>query len=154
MGRNNYTGLQGFVVEKLWVVSGVIFDVESESGIRISLSRQDFEIFEVMCSKNGVFRYFWGYVQGARNFFGFFLKCHHLALLFPFKINHWIVTSDVFHKDTAISSFDIYPNNLMSIHIDSLVHTILHSKIYLGFDPRHWIYHLGNVNINLATSFS
>ena len=54
----NNTGLQGFVVEKLWVVSGVIFDVESESRIRISLSRQDFEIFEVMCSKNGVFRYF------------------------------------------------------------------------------------------------
>ena len=42
-----------------------------------------------------------------------------------------------FYKDTAISSFDIYPNNLMSIHIDSLVHTILHLKIYLGFDPRH-----------------
>ena len=36
-----------------------------------------------------------------------------------------------FYKDTAISSFDIYPNNFMSIHIDSLVHTILHSKIYL-----------------------
>ena len=35
---NDNTGLQGFVVEKLWVVSGVIFDVESESGIRISLS--------------------------------------------------------------------------------------------------------------------
>ena len=52
----NNTGLQGFVVEKLLVVSGVIFDVES--GIRISLSRQDFEIFEVMCSKIGVFRYF------------------------------------------------------------------------------------------------
>ena len=52
------TGLQAFFVEKLWVVSGVIFDVESESGIRISLSRQDFETFEVMCSKNGVFRYF------------------------------------------------------------------------------------------------
>ena len=51
------TGLQGFVAEKLWVVSGVLFDVESESGIRISLSSQDFEIFEVMCSKNGVFRY-------------------------------------------------------------------------------------------------
>ena len=47
-----------FVVEKLWVVSGVIFDVESDSGIRISLSRQYLEIFEVMCSKNGVFRYF------------------------------------------------------------------------------------------------
>ena len=56
--RNNYTGLQGFVVEKLCVVSGVIFDVESESGIRISLSRQDFEIFEVMCLQNGGFRYF------------------------------------------------------------------------------------------------
>ena len=54
----DYTGLQGFVVEKLWVVSKVIFDVESESGIRISLSRQDFEIFKVMCSKNGIFRYF------------------------------------------------------------------------------------------------
>ena len=46
-----------FVVEKLWVVSGIIFDVESESRIRISLLRQDFEIFEVMCSKNGVFGY-------------------------------------------------------------------------------------------------
>ena len=32
-----------FVVEKLWLVSGVIFDIESESGIRISQSRQDFE---------------------------------------------------------------------------------------------------------------
>ena len=54
----HYTGLQGFVVEKLWVVSGVIFDVESESGIRISLSRQDFEILEVMCSKIGFFATF------------------------------------------------------------------------------------------------
>ena len=44
-----------FVVENLWVISRVIFDVESEFGIRISLSRQDFEIFEVMCLKNGVF---------------------------------------------------------------------------------------------------
>ena len=54
----NNRGLQGFVVKKLWVVSGVVFNVESESGIRISLSGQDFEIFEVMCSKNGGFRYF------------------------------------------------------------------------------------------------
>ena len=46
-----------FVVGKQKIISGVIFDVESESEIRISLSRQDFEIFEVMCSKNGVFRY-------------------------------------------------------------------------------------------------
>ena len=52
------TGLQGFVVENLWIVSGVIFDVETESEIRISVSRQVFEMFEVMCSKNGVFRYF------------------------------------------------------------------------------------------------
>ena len=120
-----------FVVEMLWVVSGVIFNVESKSGIRISLSREDFEIFEVMCSKNGLFCYFWGYVQGARNFFGFFLKCHNLALLFAFKMSYWTVMSDFFHKDMAISNFDIYPNNLMSIHIDSLVHTILNSKIYL-----------------------
>ena len=55
---SNNTGLIGFVVKKLWVVFGVIFDVESESGIRISLSHQDFEIFEVMCSKNGGFHYF------------------------------------------------------------------------------------------------
>ena len=47
-----------FVVGKRKIISGVIFDVESESEIRISLSRQDFEIFEVMCSKNGGFRYF------------------------------------------------------------------------------------------------
>ena len=36
----------------------VIFDVKFESKIRISLSRQDFEIIEVMCSKNGVFATF------------------------------------------------------------------------------------------------
>ena len=47
-----------FVVGIRKIISGVIFDVESESGIRISLSHQDFEIFEVMCSKNGIFRYF------------------------------------------------------------------------------------------------
>ena len=70
-----------FVVGKRKIISVVIFDVESESEIRISLSRQDFEIFEVMCSKNGVF--FW---CKKTNFFGFFLECHHLALLFPFKM--------------------------------------------------------------------
>ena len=53
----NKKGLQDFVVEKLWVISEAVFDVESEPGIRISLSRQDFEIFEFMFSKNGVFRY-------------------------------------------------------------------------------------------------
>ena len=44
-----------FVVGKRKIISGVIFDIESESEIKICLSRQDFEIFEVMCSKNGVF---------------------------------------------------------------------------------------------------
>ena len=47
-----------FVVGKRKIISGVNFDVESKSEIRISISRQDFEIFEVMCSKNGGFRYF------------------------------------------------------------------------------------------------
>ena len=37
--------------------------------MRVSQSRQDFEIFQVICSKNGIFRYFWGNVQGVRNFF-------------------------------------------------------------------------------------
>ena len=67
-----FTGLQSFVVEKLWVGPGVIFNVESESGIRIRLSRQDFQIFEVMCSKSSCVHYIWGYVQGARNFFVYF----------------------------------------------------------------------------------
>ena len=86
--NNNYMGLQGFVVEKLWVVSGVIFDVESKSGIRISLSRQEFEIFQVMCSKNGDFLLLLGLCTGRKNFFWFFLKRHHLALLFPFKMSY------------------------------------------------------------------
>ena len=34
-----YTGQQGFVVEKLWVVSGVIFDVESESAYHVRILR-------------------------------------------------------------------------------------------------------------------
>ena len=40
----------------------------------------------------------WGYVQGARIFFGFFLKFHHLALAFPFKMSYWTVTSDFFSQ--------------------------------------------------------
>ena len=70
--NNDYTGLKGFVVEKQWVVSGVIFDVESESEIRISLSPQDFEIFEVMCSKNGVFATFEVMYRAQEIFFVFF----------------------------------------------------------------------------------
>ena len=34
-------------------------------------------------------------VQGARNFFGFFLNCHYLALLFPSKMSYWTGTGDV-----------------------------------------------------------
>ena len=124
--NNNNTGLQGFVAEKLWAVSGVIFDVESESDHHV----RNLRYLRLCARKMGFFANF-GVMYGAHEFFfGFFLKCHHLALLFPFKMSYWTVTSDfLFHKDTAISSFDIYPNNLMSIHIDSLVHTILHSKI-------------------------
>ena len=44
------------------------------------------------------FSYFWGYVQDTRNFFVFFLKCHHLGLLFSFKISYWTVTSDFFSQ--------------------------------------------------------
>ena len=47
-----------FVVGKRKIISGVVFDVKSESVIRISLSRQDFEIFEVMCSIMGFFATF------------------------------------------------------------------------------------------------
>ena len=126
----DYTGLQGFVVEKLWIVTGVISDVESESRIRISLSRQDFEIFEVMCSKNGGCCYFWDYVQGSRIFFGFFLKCHHLALLFLFKMSYWTVTSDFFsHRYGHIKFWHLSEQPYEHSHC-SLVHTILQSKIY------------------------
>ena len=51
----------------------------------------------------------WGYVlekwgfslflrlcTSARIFFSFFDKCHHLSLLFPFKMRYWKVTSDFF----------------------------------------------------------
>jgi len=55
---SNNTGLQGFVVGQLGVVSQVIFYVESESEVRIGPSRQDFEIFEVIYSKNGFLGYF------------------------------------------------------------------------------------------------
>ena len=33
-----------------------------------------------------------------KKFFWFFLKFHHLALLFPFKMSYWIVTSDFFSQ--------------------------------------------------------
>jgi len=55
---NHYTDLHGFVVGQLRVISEVIFCVESESELRIGPSRQDFEIFEVMYTKNGFFEYF------------------------------------------------------------------------------------------------
>jgi len=50
------TDLQGFVVGRLRVISEVIFCVESESELRIELSRQ--KIFEVMYTKNDFFGYF------------------------------------------------------------------------------------------------
>ena len=51
----------------------------------------------------------WGYVlekwgfslllrlcTGRKKFIGLFLKSHHLALLFPFKMSYWAVTSNFF----------------------------------------------------------
>ena len=103
-----------FAVGKRKIITGVMFDVESESEIRISLLHQDFEIFEVMCSKNGVFRYFWGYVQGTRNFFGFFSQMSLFSTTLSLQ-NELLNSQErfFFHKNTAISSFDIYPNNLI-----------------------------------------
>jgi len=46
------------VVGQQGVISEVIFCVESESEVRIGPSRQDFEIFEVIYSKNGFLGYF------------------------------------------------------------------------------------------------
>jgi len=58
----NNTGLQKngvmIVVGQLGVISEVIFCVESESEVRIGPSCQDFEIFEVIYSKNGFLGYF------------------------------------------------------------------------------------------------
>jgi len=55
--NTNNTDLQGFVVGQLRVISEVIFCVESKSELRLGLSYQDFEIFEVMYTKNGFFGY-------------------------------------------------------------------------------------------------
>ena len=63
----NYTGLQGFVVEKLWVVSEVIFDVESELAYHVRILRYFrlcaremgfFAIFEVMYRAQEIFWFF------------------------------------------------------------------------------------------------
>ena len=69
---------------------------------------------------------------GRKKFFWFFSQMSSFSTTLSLQ-NELLSSHErfIFHKDTAISSFEIYPNNLMSIHIDSLVHTILHSKIYL-----------------------
>lgn len=55
--RSTKNGIM-IVVGQLGVISEVIFCVESESEVRIGPSRQDFEIFEVIYSKNGFLGYF------------------------------------------------------------------------------------------------
>ena len=45
-------------------------------------------LFEVMCSKNGAFATFEVMYRAQEIFLVFFLKCHHLALLFPFKMSY------------------------------------------------------------------
>ena len=63
----NNTDLQGFVVEKLWVVYGVIFDVESESAYHVSILRylrlcgrkmEFFSTFEVIYRVQEIFLLF------------------------------------------------------------------------------------------------
>ena len=91
----------------------------------MSLSRQDFEIFEVMCSKNGVFRNIWGYVQGARNFFGFFMHQRvnvnankvvrinvktWYGCIFVKKNRSWLFNSS-FWRERVVLNDDIWENN-------------------------------------------
>ena len=38
-------------------------------------------------------------------FFGFFLRCHHLALPFAFRVGYWTVTDDFFRRYAAVSGF-------------------------------------------------
>ena len=80
-----------------------------------------------MCSKNGVFATF-EVMYGAQEFFWFFSQMSSFSTTLSLQ-NELLNSHErfFFHKDTAISSHI----NLMSIHIDSLVHTILHSKIYI-----------------------
>ena len=67
--------------------------------------------------------------------------CRSVLPLYPSQIgasirNSFLILTVILYVgwgDFSVSeiwSVDIYPNNLMSIHIDFLVHTILHSKIY------------------------
>ena len=128
-----------FVVGKRKIISGAIFDVESESEIRISLSRQDFEIFKVMCSKNGGFSLLLRLCIGRKKFFWFFSQMS--SFITTLSLQNELLNSRerfFFHKDTAISSSDIYPNNLISIQ----------------FAQFKTVGHLVNENINLATPFS
>jgi len=82
------------VVEQLRVIFEVIFCAESKSELRVGLSRQDFEIFEVMYTKNGFFGYFWNYARDAEYFFAVFYLFHHLVLSLPFKMRSRMVLYD------------------------------------------------------------
>ena len=80
----HYTDLRiiGLIVARqLRVIFEVIFRVEYESELRIGPSRQDFEIFEFMYTKNGYFGCFWGKIQAAQNFLNFFTNS--IILYYP-----------------------------------------------------------------------
>ena len=64
-------------------------------------------------------RSFPGYMYRAQEIFFVFSQMSSFST--TLSLQNELLNS---HEHTAISSFDIYPNNLMSIHIDSLVHTI------------------------------
>ena len=125
----NYTGLLGFVVKKLQVVSGVILtsNPESESAYRVRILRY----LRLCARKMGFFATFEVMYMAQEIFLVLFLNVIIEHYSFPSKCAIKQSRAIFSHKDTAISGFDIYPNNLMSIHIDFLVHTILHSKIYI-----------------------
>ena len=43
---------------------------------------------------------------GRKKFFWYFIKCHHLALLFPFKMSYWTITSDFYSQRYGHIKFD------------------------------------------------
>ena len=65
----------------------------------------------------------------------FFWLFSQLLLLIPFKMSCWTVTRDFFSQRYG--------------------HIFTWNTVFsVDFDLRHWIYHLGNGNVNLATPFS
>ena len=82
----------------------------------------------------------WGFLlllrlcTGRKKFFWFFLKCHHLALLFPFKMNYWTVTSDV-----LILAIVLFSSFVFLINVFLIIYWYLkakHCQFHYGY-PSH-----------------